>query len=80
MVILDVTDTGPGISPEVEKRIFDPFYSTKEGGTGLGLPIAARIVEQHGGFLQYSTRRGSGTTFSVALLRASNHESEPLAD
>ena len=80
VVILDVTDTGPGISPEVEKRIFDPFYSTKEGGTGLGLPIAARIVEHHGGFLQYSTRRGHGTTFSVALPRSSNNESKPVAD
>src|SRR5205823_14418777 len=45
-VTLEVADTGPGIPPDVEKRLFDPFFSTKETGTGLGLPIAARIVER----------------------------------
>jgi signal transduction histidine kinase len=68
-VILEVADDGNGISPEVEKRLFDPFFSTKETGTGLGLPIAARIVERHGGVLQYQTRPGHGTTFGVVLPR-----------
>jgi len=68
-VILEVADTGKGIPPEVEKRLFDPFFSTKETGTGLGLPIAARIVERHGGMLQYQTRPGHGTTFGVVLPR-----------
>ena len=68
-VILEVSDTGKGIPPEVEKRLFDPFFSTKETGTGLGLPIAARIVERHGGTLQYQTRPGHGTTFGVVLPR-----------
>jgi signal transduction histidine kinase len=68
-VVLEVTDTGKGIPPEVEKRLFDPFFSTKETGTGLGLPIAARIVEKHGGVLQYQTRLGHGTTFGVVLPR-----------
>jgi signal transduction histidine kinase len=68
-VVLEVTDTGKGIPPEVEKRLFDPFFSTKETGTGLGLPIAARIVERHGGVLQYQTRPGHGTTFGVVLPR-----------
>ena len=68
-VILEVADDGKGISPEVEKRLFDPFFSTKETGTGLGLPIAARIVERHGGMLQYQTRPGHGTTFGVVLPR-----------
>lgn len=80
VVILEVGDTGPGISPEVEKRIFDPFYSTKEGGTGMGLPIATRIVEKHDGFLQYSTRRGQGTIFSIVLPRSLDDESKPAAD
>ena len=66
-VILEVSDTGKGIPPEVEKRLFDPFFSTKETGTGLGLSIAARIVERHGGTLQYQTRLGHGTTFGVVL-------------
>ncbi|HUL50974.1 MAG TPA: ATP-binding protein [Candidatus Nitrosotalea sp.] len=69
VVILEVSDTGRGIAPEAEKRLFDPFFSTKEAGTGLGLPIAARIVERHGGLLQYQTRPGRGTTFGVVLPR-----------
>jgi signal transduction histidine kinase len=72
VVILEVSDTGKGIPPEVEKRLFDPFFSTKETGTGLGLPIAARIVEKHGGTLQYQTRPGHGTTFGVVLPREIN--------
>jgi signal transduction histidine kinase len=70
VVILDVSDTGTGISPEVEKRLFDPFFTTKEAGTGLGLSIAARIVEKHGGALQYQTQINRGTTFGVVLPRA----------
>ena len=68
-VILEVADDGKGIAPEVENRLFDPFFSTKETGTGLGLPIAARIVERHGGMLQYQTRPGHGTTFGVVFRR-----------
>jgi len=68
-VILEVSDTGKGIPPEVEKRLFDPFFSTKETGTGLGLPISARLVQKLGGTLQYQTRPGHGTTFGVVLPR-----------
>ena len=68
-VILEVTDSGKGMSPEVEKRLFDPFFTTKESGTGLGLSIAARIVEKHGGALQYQTQLNRGTTFGIVLPR-----------
>jgi signal transduction histidine kinase len=67
VAILEVADTGKGIPTEVEKRLFDPFFTTKETGTGLGLSIAARIVERHGGALQYQTRPGHGTTFGIVL-------------
>jgi signal transduction histidine kinase len=70
VVILEVSDTGKGIPPEVEKRLFDPFFTTKDAGTGLGLSIAARIVEKHGGALQYQTQINRGTTFGVVLPRA----------
>lgn len=70
--VLEVADTGRGISPEVEKRLFDPFFTTKEAGTGLGLSIAARIVEKHGGALQYQTRTGHGTTFGIVLPQATD--------
>ena len=69
-VILEVTDTGKGMTAEVQKRLFDPFFTTKETGTGLGLSIAARIVEKHGGNLQYQTQLNRGTTFGIVLPRA----------
>jgi signal transduction histidine kinase len=67
VVILEVADTGKGFGPEIEKRLFDPFFTTKATGTGLGLSIAARIVEKHGGTLQYQTHVNHGTTFGVVL-------------
>jgi len=67
VVILEVNDTGKGIPPEAEKRLFDPFFTTKDSGTGLGLPIAARIVEKHQGALQYQTQADHGTTFGIIL-------------
>ena len=67
VAILEIADTGKGIPPEVEKRLFDPFFSTKETGTGLGLSTAARIVDKHGGLLQYQTLVGHGTTFGIIL-------------
>jgi signal transduction histidine kinase len=66
-VILEVEDTGKGMTPEVQKRLFDPFFSTKEGGTGLGLSIAARILEKHGGALEFQTQVNRGTTFGIVL-------------
>ena len=67
VVILEIHDTGKGIPPEAEKRLFDPFFTTKDSGTGLGLPIAARIVEKHRGALQYQTLPGTGTAFGIIL-------------
>lgn len=65
--VLEVSDTGPGIPPEVQKRLFDPFFTTKASGTGLGLSTAARIIEKHGGTLEYSTAPQQGTTFRIVL-------------
>jgi len=73
-VVLEVADTGKGIPPEVQKRLFDPFFTTKAGGTGLGLPIAAGIVEKHGGQLRYHTASERGTTFHILLPAAENPE------
>jgi signal transduction histidine kinase len=67
VVVLEVSDTGKGIPEEAEKRLFDPFFTTKDFGTGLGLPIAARIVEKNGGALQYQTEVDHGTTFGIIL-------------
>ena len=69
VVALEVSDTGKGIPPEVENRLFDPFFTTKENGSGLGLSIAAQIVQKHGGELQYQTLVNRGTTFGIILPR-----------
>jgi signal transduction histidine kinase len=67
VAVLEVSDTGPGIAPDVARRLFDPFFTTKASGTGLGLSIAARILEKHGGTLEYSTELNRGTTFRIVL-------------
>ena len=68
-VSLRVTDTGCGIAPADLPRIFDESFSTRQGG-GLGLPIARRIVEQHGGAIRVESTEGRGTTFTVWLPAA----------
>ncbi len=78
VVLYEVTDTGGGIPPEVEKRLFDPFFSTKSAGTGLGLSIASRIVQNHGGDLEYQTQVGHGTTFGVRIPLAGMSGKRPL--
>jgi signal transduction histidine kinase len=62
-----VIDSGSGITPEMMDRIFDPYFTTKAGGTGLGLPIALRIIQAHGGTLDVSNAFGRGTTVAVRL-------------
>lgn len=62
-----VIDTGPGISPETTKKLFDPFYTTKHGGTGLGLTIAHSIVDGHKGYIDVKSNPGEGTSFVVTL-------------
>lgn len=66
-VSLKVRDTGGGISEDILPNIFNPFYTTKEGGTGLGLPIIHRIITNHGGKIQVSNRPGAGAEFRVIL-------------
>jgi signal transduction histidine kinase len=76
VAVMEVEDTGTGISTEVQKRLFDPFFTTKETGTGLGLSIAIRILEKQGGFLEYQTRAGQGSIFSVLFPIAHHHDSK----
>jgi signal transduction histidine kinase len=65
--VLEVEDTGKGVPPEVQKRLFDPFFTTKSSGTGLGLSIAARILEKHGGTLEYQPAQHRGAIFRLVL-------------
>jgi signal transduction histidine kinase len=64
---VSITDSGPGIAPEVMARLFEPFYTTKASGTGLGLAIVRRIVEAHHGAVEVHSTPGQGTTFTVLL-------------
>lgn len=66
-VVIDVTDTGPGISPADREKLFEPFYTTKPSGTGLGLTIVSRVLEQNGVHLDFESEPGSGTTFSFSM-------------
>lgn len=65
--ILRVTDTGCGIPPEHQLRVFDAYFSTKRGGTGLGLAMARRIIREHNGTISLTSEPGKGTEFTIRL-------------
>ena len=67
MLRIDVIDTGPGIPPAIQDRVWDVYYSAKRTGSGLGLPTARRIAEEHGGTLDCDTAPGKGTDFILRL-------------
>ena len=64
---LAVSDTGPGISADVIDRIFEPFVTTRATGAGLGLAVAKRIVDGHGGVIDVHSEPGKGATFTLRL-------------
>ncbi|MBI3825658.1 MAG: HAMP domain-containing protein [Candidatus Rokubacteria bacterium] len=64
---IEIEDTGAGISASEADRIFNPFFTTKEGGTGLGLALTHKIVEDHGGIISFRSSPATGTTFRVLL-------------
>ena len=68
---LTVEDTGCGMSPEVRRQIFNPFFTTKEGGTGLGLPLTKSIIEDLGGTVDIESRPGESTRFILRIPAAS---------
>ena len=65
--LIKISDTGLGIPEEIRTRIFEPNFSTKTDGMGLGLAIARRVIEDHGGTISCSSERGKGTTFEIRL-------------
>jgi two-component system sensor histidine kinase AtoS len=66
-VSVSVHDNGPGIAPEDQSKVFDPFYSTRSEGTGLGLTMVHRIVDEHSGHIEVESESGAGTRFTVSL-------------
>ena len=66
-VYVEIRDNGPGIKPEEQARMFEPYYSTKRGGTGLGLTIVKSIVSDHHGHIRIKSNEPSGTVFVIEL-------------
>ena len=66
-VIIDIIDTGSGIPPDVLSKIFLAYYTTKRGGTGIGLAMTKRIIEEHGGVITVQSAPGKGTDFTITL-------------
>ena len=71
-VMLDIIDTGEGMTVETQAKMFDTFFSTKQDGSGLGLPTVRKIVEVHGGTIHCDSEPGRGTRFSIQLPIATN--------
>lgn len=74
---IEIADTGPGIAPDVLPRIFEPLFSTKSFGVGLGLPTVRHVVEQHEGSIDVDTVEGEGCRFIIRLPLAPRDESDP---
>jgi len=74
---IHIIDTGKGIDPEKAARIFEPYFTTKPGGSGLGLPTTRRIIEAHGGALTLDTQPGRGSAFTITLPPPAEHASSP---
>jgi signal transduction histidine kinase len=68
-VFLNFVDNGPGIPGDQVSRVFDPYFTTKKTGSGLGLMIVRRIVHEHGGEIEFASREGKGTKVTVYLPR-----------
>ena len=66
-VVVEVADSGPGVSPEILDRVFNPFFTTKPQGSGLGLAIVRKIVDAHNGHIDVTSAPGQGTRFRVTL-------------
>ena len=69
VVKITVQDNGHGVTREIQNKVFEPFYSTKPTGIGLGLPTVARIVNDHGGMVTFDSQYKHGTTVSLTFFK-----------
>jgi signal transduction histidine kinase len=69
LFVAEVRDNGEGIASDDLEKIFNPFFSTKDSGTGLGLTIASKIMQAHNGFITVESEKGKGSTFSLTFLK-----------
>jgi signal transduction histidine kinase len=77
--LLTVTDAGPGIPLEIQSRVFQLYFTTKENGTGIGLATTFRVVQLHNGTIDFISEPGKGTMFRLRFPRMADHEHEVLA-
>lgn len=77
-LMITVSDNGPGMSDEIARHLFDPFITTKSGGTGLGLALVAKVIDDHGGIIEFDTTSG-GTEFRVFLPVYEERDEEKIA-
>ena len=75
-VLIEVSDTGTGLTPEEIERIFTPYYTSKQHGTGLGLAIVQSVVSDHGGTISVKSDAGAGTTFTISLPKSPATQSQ----
>jgi two-component system sensor histidine kinase HydH len=73
-VVVTIGDTGIGMTEETKNKMFDPYFTTKNTGTGLGLALVQKVIEAHGGTIEVATRENSGTQFTIFLPRNSEKE------
>ncbi|MSR74008.1 MAG: two-component sensor histidine kinase [Planctomycetes bacterium] len=74
---VEVIDTGKGIAPNVQERVFDPFFTTRKGGTGIGLAVTRSVIERHGGSIKLQSAQGLGTRFTLHLPRKVAQRAKP---
>jgi signal transduction histidine kinase len=67
VAVIRIIDDGPGIPPVVKEQVFNPFFTTKDDGTGLGMSIAFNIINEHGGWLDVASEHGRGASFIITL-------------
>jgi len=66
-LLIKISDTGSGVPEEYIDKIFEPFFSTKKGGLGLGLSLSKRVIEEHGGKIEFSSRQGNGSEVKIYI-------------
>ena len=77
-ITIRVTDTGPGIQPDLQAKVFDPFFSTRSQSRGLGLSVSRSIIRQHGGSIMAATAAGGGTEMIISIPTANSNRRDPL--